>query len=105
MSRTATLHVDGSRALQNADSAALGGVRGVMFACAFGAERSSGDRRMCAGGAQPTGESSPSRSSTVVPFKPGLMRGERLFYDAAMIYERAGLDVHELRAAASRADA
>jgi hypothetical protein len=41
----------------------------------------------------------------IVPFKPGLMRGERLFYDAAMIYERAGLDVHELRAAASRADA
>jgi hypothetical protein len=33
------------------------------------------------------------------------MRGERLFYDAAMLCEQAGLDVHELRAAASPADA
>jgi hypothetical protein len=31
------------------------------------------------------------------------MRGERLFYDAAMLCQQAGPDVHELRAAASRA--
>jgi hypothetical protein len=39
----------------------------------------------------------------IVPFKDELMQGERLFYDAAMLCEQASLDVHELRAAASRA--
>jgi hypothetical protein len=36
------------------------------------------------------------------PFKDGLMHGERILYDAAMFTEQVGLDVHELRAAASR---
>jgi steroid delta-isomerase-like uncharacterized protein len=39
----------------------------------------------------------------VVRFKDGLMHGERLLYDAATFAEQVGLDVHELRAAASRA--
>jgi hypothetical protein len=39
----------------------------------------------------------------IVPFKEGLMHGERILYDAATFAEQAGLDVHELRAAASRA--
>jgi steroid delta-isomerase-like uncharacterized protein len=38
----------------------------------------------------------------IVPFKDGLMHGERIFYDAATFSEHVGLDVHELRAAASR---
>jgi len=38
----------------------------------------------------------------IVPFKDGLMHGERILYDAAMFAEQVGLDVHELRAAASR---
>ena len=39
----------------------------------------------------------------IVPFKDGLMHGERLFYDVATLCEQAGLDVQELRAAASQA--
>jgi steroid delta-isomerase-like uncharacterized protein len=39
----------------------------------------------------------------IVPFKEGLMHGERILYDAAMFAEQVGLDVHELRAAAARA--
>jgi hypothetical protein len=39
----------------------------------------------------------------IVPFQGGLMHGERILYDAATFAEQVGLDVHELRAAASRA--
>jgi hypothetical protein len=39
----------------------------------------------------------------IVPFKGGLMHGERILYDAATFAEQVGLDVHELRAAASLA--
>jgi predicted ester cyclase len=38
----------------------------------------------------------------IVPFKDGLMHGERILYDAAMFAEQIGLDVHGLRRAASR---
>jgi hypothetical protein len=38
----------------------------------------------------------------IVPFKEGLMHGELILYDAATFAEQVGLDVHELRAAASR---
>ncbi|HET6662944.1 MAG TPA: ester cyclase [Acidimicrobiales bacterium] len=41
----------------------------------------------------------------IVPFRDGLMHGERLFYDAAMLCDQVGLDIHELRAAAACADA
>jgi hypothetical protein len=37
----------------------------------------------------------------IVPFRDGLVAGERLFYDAAMLCEQAGLDVMELRRAAA----
>lgn len=37
----------------------------------------------------------------IVPFRDGLMAGERLFYDAAMLSEQVGLDVMELRRAAA----
>jgi ketosteroid isomerase-like protein len=52
---------------------------------------------------KPTGREFTIPLVNIVPFKDGLMHGERLFYDAAMFCEEAGLDVHELRAAASRA--
>jgi hypothetical protein len=52
---------------------------------------------------EPTGREFTIPLVNIVPFKDGLMHGERLFYDAAMLCEQAGLDVHELRAAASRA--
>jgi hypothetical protein len=39
----------------------------------------------------------------IVPFKDGLMHGERILYDAATFAEQLGLDVHELRTAASGA--
>ena len=32
----------------------------------------------------------------IVPFKDGLVRGERILYDAAMFVEQVGLEVHEL---------
>ena len=41
----------------------------------------------------------------IVPFKDGLMHGERIFYDAAMFCEQVGLDLHKLRTAAARAGA
>jgi SnoaL-like polyketide cyclase len=52
---------------------------------------------------QPTGRAFTIPLVNIVPFKDGLMHGERLFYDAAMLCEQAGLDVHELRTTASRA--
>jgi hypothetical protein len=39
----------------------------------------------------------------IVPFKHGLMHGERILYDSAMFADQVGLDVRELRAAASTA--
>jgi hypothetical protein len=52
---------------------------------------------------EPTGQEFTVPLVNIVPFKDGLMHGERLFYDAAMFCHQAGLDVHELRAAAARA--
>jgi hypothetical protein len=46
-----------------------------------------------------TGVHDPARD--IVPFHDGLMAGERLFYDAAMLSEQVGLDVMELRRAAA----
>jgi predicted ester cyclase len=37
----------------------------------------------------------------IVPFRDGRMNGERLFYDAAMLCEGAGLDLDGLRGAAA----
>lgn len=51
----------------------------------------------------PTGREFTIPLVNIVPFKDGLMHGERLFYDAAMLCEQAGLNVHDLRAAAARA--
>jgi hypothetical protein len=39
----------------------------------------------------------------IVPFKEGLMHGERILYDSATFAEQVGLDTRELRAAASKA--
>jgi hypothetical protein len=57
----------------------------------------------CGAALEPTGREFTTPLVTAVPFKAGLMRGERLFYDAAMLCEQAGLDAHELQAAASPA--
>jgi predicted ester cyclase len=54
-------------------------------------------------GLAPTGREFTVPLVNIVPFKDGLMHGERIFYDAATFSEQVGLDVHELRAAASRA--
>jgi steroid delta-isomerase-like uncharacterized protein len=54
-------------------------------------------------GLAPTGRSFTVPLVNVVPFKDGLMHGERILYDAATFADQVGLDVHELRAAASRA--
>jgi SnoaL-like polyketide cyclase len=54
-------------------------------------------------GLAPTGREFTVPLVNIVPFKDGLMHGERIFYDAATFSEQLGLDVHELRAAASRA--
>lgn len=51
----------------------------------------------------PTGREFTVPLVNIVPFKDGLMRGERLFYDAVMFSEQVGLDVNKLRAAASHA--
>ena len=53
-------------------------------------------------GLAPTGRSFTVPLVNIVPFKDGVMHGERLFYDTAMFAEQAGLDLHELRAAASQ---
>jgi hypothetical protein len=53
-------------------------------------------------GLAPTGQEFTVPLVNIVPFKDGLMRGERILYDAAMFAEQLGLDVHELRAAAAR---
>ena len=54
-------------------------------------------------GLPPTGREFTVPLVNIVPFKDGLMHGERILYDAATFAEQVGLDVHELRAAASRA--
>jgi hypothetical protein len=54
-------------------------------------------------GLAPTGRGFTVPLVNIVPFKGGLMHGERIFYDVATFAEQVGLDVHELRAAASRA--
>jgi predicted ester cyclase len=51
-------------------------------------------------GLEPTGRSFAVPLVNIVPFKDGLMHGERIFYDAAMFSEQVGLDVHALRQAA-----
>ena len=54
-------------------------------------------------GLAPTGREFTVPLVNIVPFKDGLMHGERILYDAATFAEQVGLDVQELRAAASRA--
>jgi predicted ester cyclase len=54
-------------------------------------------------GLAPTGREFRVPLVNIVSFKDGLMHGERIFYDAAGFSEQVGLDVHELRAGASRA--
>lgn len=44
-------------------------------------------------GLEPTGREFTIPLVNIVPFKNGLMEGERLFYDTAMLCEQAGLDV------------
>src|SRR5436190_15621950 len=51
-------------------------------------------------GLAPTGREFTVPLVNIVPFTDGLMRGERILYDAATFAEQVGLDVHELRAAA-----
>jgi steroid delta-isomerase-like uncharacterized protein len=53
-------------------------------------------------GLAPTGQAFTVPLVNIVPFKDGLMHGERILYDAATFAQQVGLDVHELRAAASR---
>jgi steroid delta-isomerase-like uncharacterized protein len=50
-----------------------------------------------------TGQEFTVSAVNIVSFKDDLMHGERLLYDAAMFADQVGLDVHELRAATSRA--
>jgi predicted ester cyclase len=56
-------------------------------------------------GLNPTGRSFTVPVVNIVPFKNGLMHGERILYDAAMFCEQVGLDLHELRAAAQTSSA
>jgi SnoaL-like polyketide cyclase len=53
-------------------------------------------------GLAPTGQAFTVPLVNIVPFKDGLMHGERVLYDAATFADQVGLDVHTLRAAASR---
>jgi steroid delta-isomerase-like uncharacterized protein len=39
--------------------------------------------------------------ANVVPFKDGLMEGERIYFDLATLCEQAGISVEEIRAAAA----
>ena len=54
-------------------------------------------------GLAPTGRDFTVPLVNIVPFKDGLMHGERILYDSAAFAEQVGLDVHELRAAAAKA--
>jgi hypothetical protein len=49
---------------------------------------------------EPTGREFTIPLVNIVPFKDGLMRGERLFYDAATFCDALGLDLDALRSAA-----
>jgi hypothetical protein len=51
-------------------------------------------------GLSPTGGEFTIPLVNIVPFRDGLMHGERLFYDAAMLCDQTGLDPRELKAAA-----
>jgi hypothetical protein len=53
-------------------------------------------------GLEPTGKAFTVPLVNIVPFKNGLMHGERVLYDAAMFSGQVGLDVHVLLAAARR---
>jgi hypothetical protein len=55
-------------------------------------------------GLAPTGREFTVPLVNIVPFKDGLMHGERILYDAATFADQVGLDVYELRSAASRAN-
>jgi hypothetical protein len=55
-------------------------------------------------GLPPTGREFTIPLVNIVPFRDGLMHGERLFYDAAMLCDQAGLDLSELRVAAASAN-
>jgi hypothetical protein len=51
-------------------------------------------------GLLPTGGEFTIPIVNIIPFRDGLMHGERLFYDAAMLCDQAGLDLRELKAVA-----
>jgi steroid delta-isomerase-like uncharacterized protein len=52
-------------------------------------------------GVPPSGRSFVVPFTNVAPFKNGLMAGESIYFDLATLCEQAGLDVHEVRAAAA----
>jgi hypothetical protein len=52
-------------------------------------------------GLAPTGREFTIPLVNIVPFRDGLMAGERLLYDAATLCDQAGLDVMALREAAA----
>jgi predicted ester cyclase len=54
-------------------------------------------------GLGPTGKSFTVPLVNVVPFKDGLMHGERIFFDAVMFSDQVGLDVRRLLDAARSA--
>ena len=54
-------------------------------------------------GLEPTGREFTVPLVNIVPFRDGLMQGERLLYDAATLCDQAGLDLSQLRAAAAAA--
>ena len=51
-------------------------------------------------GVPPSGRSFAVPFTNVAPFKAGLMAGESIYFDLATLCDQAGLDVHEVRAAA-----
>jgi steroid delta-isomerase-like uncharacterized protein len=53
-------------------------------------------------GLAPSGRAFTVPLVNIVPFQDGLMRGERIFYDAASYADQLGIDLAELRAAAAR---
>jgi hypothetical protein len=54
-------------------------------------------------GLAPTGREYTIPIVNIVPFHDGLMRGERIYYDAATFCEQCGLDLAKLRDAAASA--
>ena len=53
-------------------------------------------------GLAPTGREYTIPLVNIVPFRDGLMVGERILYDAAMLCDELGLDLTQLREAAKR---